>query len=393
MADRKRTNAEIDYLNQFLKEGEAKLPYEVADNNPTDNSTSPNLELTDEQKAEQELRMQEEKEAADKQKKIDKEIEDEKNRVLAQAKEKENPAPVQEELDDDKVLAYLKSKKGKEIISLDDLINPKVELTEAEKLAAKEQRENEKFAFGLSQKKFSKKELEEFITDTKDPVQLVFAAYYADQKAKDDTLKDDEIQAEFDEKFGIDEEDKESRKYKTGQLLINKIAGGIIKDKHSKILNLENDYSVYENTTASQNAESAKIQAQTPIYKRDVEQVRNEMKNVNFQIGKETFQTEISEAVVSNVISSMLEPSNIEKHIKRGWTKADVLQLAQTTAIIQDMPNLMQKYADAEVLKKQSGSRGIIPERQRGGRKIEESDLSENQKKALSFYGEKLVAN
>lgn len=391
MAERKRTNAEIDYLNQFLKDGETPLPYEVAENENT-------TELTDEQKAEQEIRMQEEKEAADKQKKIDKELEEEKNKILAQEKEKQTPAvaaPSAEiELDDDKILAYFKSKKGKEYTSLDELINPKVELTPEQILAEKEKREDEKLAFGLKSGIFSKKELESFVTDSKNPTDLVYAAYHTSQKAIDDTLKDSDIKAEFEQKFGLDLEDKENRDYKAGQLLLKNIADNLIRVKHSKILNLENDYSVYENTATQQKSVEAKIVVQTPLYKRDVEQIKNEIGTVKLPVGKgETFETTLSPSVVENVISKMLDKDQVEKRVKNGWNKEDIKQLAQTTGIIQDLPNLMQKYADAQILKIQAGSRGVPPNTDRNSRRLEQEELSESQKTAISYYQGKLVNN
>lgn len=392
MAERKRTNAEIDYLNQFLKEGETPLPYEVADNENPENL----IELTDEQKAEQELRLKEEKELVDKQKKIDKELEDQKNKILAQEKEKSavaQPAPIETELDDEKILAYFKSKKGKEITSLDDFLNPKKELTPEEIIAEKEKREDSKLAFGLQQGIFTKKELEQYVTDSKNPKDLVFAAYAKSQKETDPELKDEEIESEFEDKFGLDEE-VDSRKYKAGQLLLNNIAAKLINDKHSKILNLESNYAAFENSTTQQKATQAKIESQTPIYKRDVEQIRSEVGIIKIQVGKdEFFETTISEGVVNNVMSKMLEKEEVEKRVNNGWSKENLKQLAQTTGIIQDLPNIMKKYADAQVLKNQAGTRGVSPDTGRNSRKLETSELSDNQKVALSYYTEKLVAN
>lgn len=376
---RLRSNAEIDHLNQFVKEGETKLSYELnADGTPI----AP--ELTEEQKLEAQQKQKAQEDA-------DKVAEEEKKKIIAAEEDKKKKAvpgadPIETELDDEKVLAYFKNKKGKEITSLEDLLNPKVELTEEQKQAEKEKRDSNKFAYGLQSGKFTKKELETFINDTGNPKDLVYAAYYASQKAIDDTLKDSEIQSEFDEKFGLDLEDKESRDYKAGQLLLNNIAESIIAKKHSKILNLENDYSAYENSTANQTAQAAKIQAQTPIYKKDVEQIRGEIGKVSFKVGEEVFETDLDDAIVQKTISKILTPEYIENKINSGWTKDSIKQAVQTASILEDLPNLFKKYADAQVLKNQAGSRGIIPDSQRRGKQLNEDQLTDDQKKAQAHY-------
>ena len=59
MADRLRTNAEIDILNNFLEDGQEKLPYELGENNQP-----LKVELTAEQLEEKRLKDEAEKEAA-----------------------------------------------------------------------------------------------------------------------------------------------------------------------------------------------------------------------------------------------------------------------------------------------------------------------------------------
>lgn len=375
--NRLRTNAEIDYLNQFVKEGEQKLAYELkADGTPLDPV------LTDEQKAELE-KQQKEKEDAEKL------ADEEKKKIIAADKEKEKPPVVANtpelELDDEKVLAYFKTKKGKEITSLEELLNPKVELTEEQKNAAKEKRDSEKIAYGLQNGKFTQKELKEYINDSSNPQQLVFAAYAASQKEIAPELTDEEIRDEFEDKFSLNEE-TDSRKYKAGQTLLANIAGKLINDRHSKILNLENDYSDFENSTASQNAQTAKIQAQTPIYKKDIEQIKSEVGKVSFKIGEEVFETTLPEKSVNETISKLLTPDYIERQITKGWTKEEIKQVAQTSAILENLPTIMQEYADKQVLKNQAGLRGIIPENQRRGKQLTEDQMSENQKRAQEHY-------
>lgn len=376
MSERKRTHAEIDYLNQLLDD-DKKLPYEL-----NADGTEIGSELTDEQKA---TKLKEEEA-----KLLEGKSEEEKATILAAKKGAHAAANADEELTDDKILAYLKNKKGKEITSLDDFLNPKLELTEDQKATAKQERENNKIAFGLQNNKFSTKELESYINDSKNPKDLVFAAYAKAQKENDVELTDTQIEEEFEDKFGLDQKE-DSRAYKAGQLLLNNIAAKLINDKHSKILNLENDYSSFEKNTASQAEINAKIQTQSPIYKKEIEAIKNDVAKVSFKIGENVWATELPQESVDSTLSKMLSEEYVERQIKKGYTKEELTQVAQTSAIIENLPFLMQKYADEQILKKQAGSRGVLPNNGRNQKQIADGtgELTADQKKALDFYKEK----
>lgn len=403
MAERIRTNAEIDILNQFLEKGETPLPYEIAENNNTPENIIAQteevppviVELTEDQKLAQAKiesdKIAAEKLIAEKQSEIDTSNEIAKNKIIASNEEKEKVvAPIEFELDDEKILAYLKNKKGKEITSLDELINPAQPLTEDQKKEATEKREARKFAFGLETGLFSKKQLEEFITDTKNPSELVFAAYKADQVSKDPNISDEEIMTEFNDRFGLEIEDKESRQYITGQNLLNKIASGLIKEKHSKILNLDNDYSAHESNQSKQSEIDNKVQRNTPLYNSDLQKVKSDIKKVSIQLeGNETFDTELDDAVINEITSEMQSSNYSKRLIEEGWNIDNMKQVAQTSAIIKSLPQILKKYADAQVLKNQAGVKGIIPNGKQGARERAEVVLTEDQKKALAYFDEK----
>lgn len=410
MAERKRTNAEIDLLNSVLKDGETKLPYELDENNnliekieTPENKTPENKvpELDENGNPKEKELTEEDKKILAEEKRLEKEKEENQKNLIAQAEEEKdkllsknaiNPVTVEEqELDDDKILAYLKNKKGKELTSLDDLLNPKKELTEEEKQELKEKRESEKIAFGLSKGIFSKKQLEEFISDTKNPESLVLAAYVADQKQKDDTLTDAEITEEFNSKFGLNE-DKDSREYQAGQTIINNLADNILRKKHSKILNLESEYSAHESYTQKQKETEAKILANTSAYKKDVDNIKNEIKKVSINVGDSPFEFELDDKVVNDITSKMLSSDYASQQISSGWNKETIRQVAQTTAIIENLPAILKQYADREILKKQAGVRGIPPASERGERK-QEGELSDRQKEALNYFKGETVAN
>lgn len=396
---RKRSNAEIDVLNQFVKEGETPLPYET-DETPihkidtvTDNENE--TELSEEDKLAKAEQEEADKIASDKEKELQIAAEATKKQIIAE--DKNTAGIIQDEtdsdLDDEKVIAYL-NKKGKAVSSLEELLNPKRELTEQEKAELAEKRDAEKFAFGLSKGLFSKKQLEEFITDTKNPKDLVYARYYQDQKEKDPDLTDDDIKEEFEEKFSLNEE-PDSRRFKVGQNLLNNIADNIISKKHSKILNLENEYSVYEQAQSKQKESENRILTQAPLYKRDVEQIRADIKKVSIPISdKEVFEVELDSEIVDGIISKMLDADYSAHQISKGWDKESIKQVAKTTAIVESLPKIIKKYSDEQVLKNQAGVRGVIPNKERGVRQ-QEGELTERQKQALNyaFPQEQTVAN
>ena len=398
---RKRSNAEIDVLNQFVKEGETPLPYETDETpiqkidtvNTTDNENE--TELSEEDKLAKAEQEEADKIAVAKEKELQISAEATKKQIIAE--DKNTAGIIQNEtdsdLDDEKVIAYL-NKKGKAVSSLEELLNPKRELTEQEKAELAEKRDAEKFAFGLSKGLFSKKQLEEFITDTKNPKDLVYARYYQDQKEKDPDLTDDDIKEEFEEKFSLNEE-PDSRRFKVGQNLLNNIADNIISKKHSKILNLENEYSVYEQAQSKQKESENRILSQAPLYKKDVEQIRADIKKVSIPISdKEVFEVELDSEIVDGIISKMLDADYSAHQISKGWDKESIKQVAKTTAIVESLPKIIKRYSDEQVLKNQAGVRGVIPNKERGVRQ-QEGELTERQKQALNyaFPQEQTVAN
>ncbi|MEO7048938.1 MAG: hypothetical protein ABI091_26785 [Ferruginibacter sp.] len=389
MEKRIRTNAEIDILNQFLSEGETALPYEVSNEEITPEIANENQQSA-EQIAEQE-KIEAEKIAA--QKEIDdKEAKDKE--AVAQPEAKVIAPEI--ELTDAQVLAYLKKAKGKEITSLDDFINPKKELTPEEKTAATLKREDDMFAYGLTQGLFSKSELSEFIKETANPTDLVYAAYAADQKAKDTDLTDKELREEFNEKFGVDIEDKEDRHYIAGQNLINKIAGGIINAKYPKIINLDKEYSSFETSISKQKELDNKIETQTPVYKNDLNQIKANIKTVSVPISeKENFELTLEDSVIEEVMSEMIADNFSKGKIVDGWDKDHLKQVAISTGIMKSLPKLLKDYSDKKELEKQAGLRGVKPAGKEEGRIRVAGELSENQKKALAMIDERLslVAN
>ncbi len=233
MADA-RTNEQIDKLNAFRKDhGQEPLAYEIVDEN-----------------AEAE-KAKNDKIAAD--------AETERLRLEAEAKgneggEKKDAPIVAATPTKTELTIEEKQKIAMELLGVTDLSELvkkseiKKEPTTEEIEAAKDQRENEKIAFALKNNKFSKKEYESFISDSKDFKGLVYNQYAKEQLELDPTLTADDIKSEFDLKFGLDEEEG-SRKYKRGLKEIGLLAENILKQNYSKIYGIDSEYTAYAKTT------------------------------------------------------------------------------------------------------------------------------------------------
>lgn len=371
-----RTNEEIDNLNKLrLVAGETQLPYET--------------EETD--KAEQERLAAELKQKEIDDKKTADDVEAERLRIAAEKKAEEEKTKVAEpELDDEKIIAYLKNKKGKEISSLDDLINPKVPLTEEQKKEEAEKREADKIAYGLKKGLFTKKQLEEFITDSKNPTETVFSVYAANQKELDPTLSDDDIKEEFENEFGL-KSDKDSRTYKKGQTLLANIADNIIHKRHSKILNLENDFSAHENSFTKEKEQEANVKTKMPIYKSAIEKIGNDLRKVSIPIsGTENFEMELEDIDVKDIVENMMDDKYATKNIDK--SEQELKQIADTTKFLKNLPKILKKYGEKVLLEKQAGTRGILP----GGKTAGRSgtvEHTEDQKKAIAMIEQMQIAN
>lgn len=369
MVERIRSNAEIDMLNSVLEEGQTPLPYEVeVAEDKAEDIISNEVEDKKEIKAEGEG--------------DEIEAEDKKAPEVKAEKKEEKP---EEEIDEDKILAYLTKKSGKEISSIEDFINPKAEVSDEEretaKVQAKEKRDSDKIAFGLSNGIFNSKELSSYATDTEKYQDFVFGVYAADQKAKDSELTDADIEEEFAFKFST-EDDKDSRSYQAGQNLLKNIAESLLQQKYPKIVSLENEYASFEQ---AQEAEQKIIKA-TPKYTKDVSAIKEELKSVSIEMGNETFDVELPSDTVDTIVSDLLNPHYAKMKIASGWDKKSLMETATVSAIMKSMPLILKKYADKEVLKHQAGTRGIAPQGRTGRDSKQVADLSADQQKALDYF-------
>ncbi len=286
-------------------------------------------------------------------------------------------APIELELDDDKVLKYLNSK-GISATKLDDLTKP---VTEADLQKQADERENAKLTYGLNKGLFNRKTHEQFILDSSNKRDLVYAHYYQEAKQDDPALSDEDIQSEFAQKYGLDTEPN-TRKHKRGQQEIELLAERILQNKYANIYKLDSEYDSYESQQNSQKAQAAKVIAAAPAYKEAVESVFSELKKITTKLGEnEEYEVEASEEALAELKGHFLASDYAAKQILAGYTKEEIKELAQTAFLSRNWPSLAKQMINQALLQHQKGVKGISPVNITPGAGAPDNQLSEEQKR------------
>ena len=266
----------------------------------------------------------------------------------------EEPLVIVAELSDDQLLEALR-KKGLQVTSFDDL-KPK----EDPALLA-EQRDAAVLSYGLTKGKFNKKEYESLVRDSNDPQNLVYQDYHAAAKKEDPELSDEDIQAEFADKFGITAEPG-TRKHKRGQQELSILADKLLKSKYQKIYDTENEYGQFESTQKQQLQTRQKIESAAPKYKADVDTVFNDLKKITVQFDEhETYEVDAMEDSLQSIKTLMIDPDFASEQILKGTTVAELKEIAYTKFLRDNFPILAKKIAIQHQYKNQKGAKGIIP--------------------------------
>jgi hypothetical protein len=294
-----------------------------------------------------------------------------------------DPAPV---ITDEMLFEELSKKTGKKFTSWDEL-KPKPEEIDKEKAA--EQREANKLSYGLQQGLFNKKQFENFIADSKDPVGLVYVAELNEAKKDDpqwDDEKEKEFKDEFDEKFGLSL-DPSSSKYKRGQKQISIIADTLLRQTYSPIYSLEGEYSKFESVQTQAEANKKKILEAAPVYKKDVEEVVKGLATIDFPFGEgETYSIPVSEEIRNSIQGVLMDQDFVSSKILEGYKKEEIAQLATNLVISQNYVTLAHEAAKKYREKHEKGVRGI-PEGGKVDKPIDNfENLTDKQKEAINFF-------
>lgn len=252
----------------------------------------------------------------------------------------------------EELIALLKEK-GHEI----DL-NPKKE-TEEEKQA---RREAEKMAWAYANKKISAKEHAGYNADSVDVHNLYYREYLAEQKAEDSTLTDADIFDEFQTKYGLNAA-VDSRQFKTGQKLLDKLGNQLLKEKYPNVFELESNYSQYEAGENSRKDQENKIRQEAPKYKSTIEDIfTKELTSYNLKVGDTDYSIPYPEDAINNLKSHFSDPNEAMKYIQQGLSK-DALAMAARMSIIEaTLPHLLESFGKQFLDNHKKGIKGISTE-------------------------------
>lgn len=381
MAD-KRTNEQIDRINKMRElQGETPLPYE-SDDAGSETEEAKTIRLQKEEDAKKYPGLDEAGIIAAKKKEED---DAETERIRLEKESKNNDVKV--EINDESVLAYLKSK-GKEVSSLDEILNPKTVPTEADIEKEKEQRESNKISYALKEGKFSDKELKAYFKDANDPQELVFSQYLAEQLKEDDTLTEDEIRTEFESKYGLDQKEG-SRQFKRGQTELSLLADNLLRSKHSKVINFDNEYNQIETAQLSEKQTQQKVLSQAPIYKKDVEDVYNDLKKITVSFGGKNFEIPVEQSILDKQKTVELSEDYAVNKIRTGYTKEKLKENALAALILENLPTFMQNAAEQYHQSIAAGAHGIPP---LGEKDKVDAKTTERKETLKKYHGESVTA-
>jgi hypothetical protein len=321
------------------------------------------------------------KEGAASETKTPEEIEAARVAAEAKAKTENQNNSADTELSDEQLLKQLE-KRGITAKSFEELKTPAVAPDPA-KLA--EQREADELAYGLSKGLFNKKEYDGFVADNSNSQNIVFAQYHAEAKAEDPELTDEEIQLEFESKYGLDAEPG-TRKHKRGVKEINTIAESLLKQKYGKIYEAKSSFTGYEKQSQSEKADKIKLETGIPTYNKDIEEVFNSLKKIPVKFSDtESVEVDALQSGLDELKSMMLTPDIAKGKILSGYKKETLKEEVFAAFLYRNFPALAKEIANQHLLKHAAGTKGI-PLLGGRGRK-EEQDLvpNEAQKKLIEL--------
>lgn len=280
---------------------------------------------------------------------------DDKNPPATPNDEDKNKEVVIPEINDAAVLKYLQQK-GLSVNSLDDLNKP---VTEADLAKQAEDRESAKLTYGLNKGLFNRKTHEQYILDKSNKQQLVFAQFYQEAKKEDADLSDDDIQAEFASKYGLDAEEG-TRKYKRGQQELDILSDIILKNKYQNIYKLDNDFDAYEKQTTTQKEFERTILAEAPVFKKHVDDVFGELKKITTKFtDDESYDVEVLDDALNSLKEKFLDKDYVAQQISKGYTKEEIKDIAFTALLRQNWPVIAQEIVKQALYKQQKGVKGI----------------------------------
>lgn len=273
-----------------------------------------------------------------------------------------NPAVIEDEIPEEKLLEALRKKTGRDFKSLSDLSEAaKPEPTAEEKLAAAQEHRSKAIEFGKTHKLFSQTEYDQYIrTTASTPLEIVKNDFTTKLRTQDPNITAEEASDAFEEVYHI-HEDQDTWKYKEGQALLANQHEQLMRKNFGSIMDIEKVYDDVQKETV--NAANYKNEI-TSLFDKSLPQ------KFEFTIGDETvsFPLNLSDTKTLDLVNG----------IKKGYLTMDMMKsstgpdgkvdkealLSQITqdlkaAVLEDMvKEVATAYSNARLTKAKMGRRG-----------------------------------
>jgi hypothetical protein len=292
----------------------------------------------------------------------------------------DDPTKTKTTLTDEEVLALL-AERGISATSLEDL-KPKPVIDPAK---AAEEREAAELAFGLTKGLFTKKEYDQFNQDTQDVNKLVYDEFYAETKADNPDMKDEDIQAEFLATFGLDK-DKDSYQFKRGLKIVKERGQAIMKAKHAKIFSAKDSFGKNEETVQATAETQRKVAAALPTYKKDVKEIVGDLKKISVKMSDdESIELDDIDDLLTGIEDELLNPEFYTKQLSGTYDKEKIKQVVVAGFIAKNFGSLAVKTAKKYFDKHKAGTHGVPAGGTGAGKVVDMTGFTESQKTLIAL--------
>jgi hypothetical protein len=289
------------------------------------------------------------------------------------------------EITDDLILARFNEKNGTDYKSFDEL-KPKaapIVLTPEEIEAKKEERENKKIAWAITNGKVSEKKLKAYSVDSNDPSKLVYAEFVAKKKEENPDMSDEDIDSAF-----------ESAEEYMGKDVIKKMGESILRNKYSEIFGIDKDFSSFEEQETSKLSFISKKEKEAPMFvKANTDAIDKYVNDgIEFEITLAEGQppvklkVDVDKAKVDAVKNYFTSDERVENAIKNGYKSEDVDVLIKNTLITANINEVVKQVYQQAMTDKEAIKRGIPPlngnDRKNFNADLDVERVNENLKKA-----------
>lgn len=288
---------------------------------------------------------------------IKEQLEADRKKAEEESRKNEKPPIESKELTDEELMEQIERRSGRKVSSWDDL---KPKAAEVDEVTKREERDADKLSWGLKTKKFKQKDLENYITDSKDPQGLVYRLQLQEAQKENPALTEAEFKVEFDEEFGLDQ-DKGSRRYKNGQSSLNRIAKDILSASYSSILNLESDYSQHERQQIANQQREQKIREGIKPYEQTLSKVRADLKKMTVSVDEnDVYEVELEQGPIDEAIEMLRNKDYAAGNILNGYTYEQLLQTAQTIVLKGSFNSIAKEVKKQALLRHSGGTKNVF---------------------------------